>query len=42
MDIPYGNIIHGLAVGSHDQIVISGGEVNGSHIDVLWTNRKEV
>lgn len=42
MDIAYGAVIYGLAVGKEDQIVVSGGQCDVKNIDIIYKDGREV
>ena len=42
MDIAYGAVIYGLAVGKEDQIIVSGGQFEEKCIDIIYRDGREV
>ena len=42
MDIAYGAVIYGLAVGKQDQIIVSGGQFEEKCIDIIYRDGREV
>jgi hypothetical protein len=42
MDMAYGAVCYGLAVGQHDQIIVSGGQLQHRNIDIIWKDGRQV
>lgn len=42
MDVAYGAVIYGLAVGMDDQIIVSGGQFELKSIDIIHKDGREV
>lgn len=42
LDVAYGPVVYGLAVGKADEVIISGGQFGYSSIDIIRKNAHEV
>ena len=42
LDMAYGAVIYGLAVGKNDQIIVSGGQYGQNNIDVKYKDAQKV